>query len=363
LKLLSHANISVLTLAYQCSKEAQEIEKSVRQKLVAKLETGLESDDLAEFTLAAKVRLADRINQLNHDLFDEIDSGKESIAIDSSYITVAEYQLFLNEKNAPITLKNKKQAQQPVTNISFWEANRFCAWLSLRSRKELGEPGICYRQARQEDQNADGKIKLLRFQVPTRYAQLAYYLAAGMWKEADKETLKVMLEVAGREEQGYLNVNDIREFPCEDLRIIDQLWVDYSNGHFGFSVQKEIYLSVGGILEGSRTSSPFNKVLAPFKSIYARFGGRVRDEDDKIYEAYCHFSDSVGWRVEGNWIKSKEVKYNTSALKGHLPSKDRGIPFIERGAVGFVELKGGGRIAGGEFLFSSLASRLVNCNI
>ncbi len=33
---------------------------------------------------------------------------------------------------------------------------------------------------------------------------------------------------------------------CEDLRTIDQLWVKYSNGRFGFSVQKRIWHSIGG---------------------------------------------------------------------------------------------------------------------
>ena len=204
------------------------------------------------------------MSQLNHDLLtSEIDSEQENIAKDTSCITWAEYQLFLNESinnnissnSSPTTLENKKRANQPVTGINFWEANRFCAWLTLRSRKELGEPGICYRQPTQkeqennDDQIFDDKIKLLRFLVPARYAELAYYLAAGMWKEADEETLKVMLEVMGREKQGYLELEDIRQFPCQDLRIIDQLWVNYSNGHFGFSVQKEIYLRFGGILE------------------------------------------------------------------------------------------------------------------
>lgn len=316
---LNHANIPVLTLAYQCSKEAQELEPSVKQQLTAKLEEGLASDNLAEFTLAAEVKLADRMSQLNHDFLDEINVEQDSIAVDSSDITWAEYQLFLNETSSPSTLANKRQAQQDVTNINFWDANHFCAWLSLRSRQELAEPGICYRQALKPEQNADGKIKLLRFQVPTRYAQLAYYLAAGKWKEADEETFKVMLEVAGREKQGYLGYEDIRQFPCEDLRIIDQLWVNYSNGHFGFSVQKEIYLSVGGILEGSRTSSPFKKVLVPFQWIYTRFGGRVRDEDDEIYEAYCRFGDRVGWRVKQSWIREGAVIYTNDAPRGHLP--------------------------------------------
>jgi len=55
----------------------------------------------------------------------------------------------------------------------------------------------------------------------------------------------VMLKGAGREEKGWLNIKDIEKFPCEDLRTIDQLWVEYSNGSFGFSVQKRIYRSVG----------------------------------------------------------------------------------------------------------------------
>ncbi|NJR67007.1 MAG: transcriptional regulator, partial [Leptolyngbyaceae cyanobacterium CRU_2_3] len=62
----------------------------------------------------------------------------------------------------------------------------------------------------------------------------------------------VMLEVAGREKQYYLGLEDIREFPCEDLRVIDRLWVQYSNGRFGFSVQKRIWLEVGGWLEGEQ---------------------------------------------------------------------------------------------------------------
>ncbi len=349
---LKHGTIPVLTLAYQCSKEAQEIAPDVQRQLTAKLELGLESDNLDEFTLAAEVKLADRLDRLNQDfLTSESDPEQESPAIDSTCITWSEYQLFLNENisssdsspvNYPQTLENKKQANQPVTGISFWDANHFCAWLSLRSRKELGEPGICYRQPTNKDeQNADGKIQLLRFQVPQRYAQLAYYLAAEMWKEADKETLKVMLEVAGREKQGYLGLEDIRQFPCEDLRTIDQLWVNYSNGHFGFSVQKKIYLEVGGILEGSRTSSPYKKILSPFKWIYARFAGV-----DFVFEAYCRLGDRVEWVVNSEW---KSVRYDTNVPVGHLPFFDRRRQLRVSGAYVGV--------------YSSLASRLVNCNI
>ena len=68
------------------------------------------------------------------------------------------------------------------------------------------------------------------------YQALETYLQNEQWQEADEETLKVMLKVADREEQGWLDPDSINNFPCEDLRIIDRLWVKYSKGKFGFSV-------------------------------------------------------------------------------------------------------------------------------
>ncbi len=73
------------------------------------------------------------------------------------------------------------------------------------------------------------------------YTRLRDLLAAGKWKEADMETKQVMLAVAKREKEGRLDERSIDNFPCEDLRTIDQLWVKYSGGKFGFSVQKRIY--------------------------------------------------------------------------------------------------------------------------
>jgi serine/threonine-protein kinase len=80
--------------------------------------------------------------------------------------------------------------------------------------------------------------------VGVDYAQLRDLLAQGKWKEADKETLLVMLKVAGREQESRLRVSDIEKFPCTDLRTIDTLWVKYSNGRFGFSVQKRIWQTI-----------------------------------------------------------------------------------------------------------------------
>ncbi|MFM6371884.1 MAG: GUN4 domain-containing protein, partial [Dolichospermum sp.] len=107
-----------------------------------------------------------------------------------------------------------------------------------------------YQQARQQ-QNIPTPSPVnqeveLKSDVGMDYRKLRDLLQAGKWKEADKETLRVMLAVAKREKEGWLDVESIDNFPCADLSIIDKLWVKYSDGRFGFSVQKRIYQSLGG---------------------------------------------------------------------------------------------------------------------
>ncbi|MFK0735486.1 MAG: GUN4 domain-containing protein [Gloeotrichia echinulata HAB0833] len=130
----------------------------------------------------------------------------------------------------------------------------------------------------------------LKSDVGMDYSTLQNYLKAGKWQEAYEETRRVMLAVAKREEEGYLNSESIDNFPCEDLRTVDQLWVKYSNGRFGFSVQKRIYQGLGG----------------------------TRTYDEKILEA---FGDRVGWRQRGNWsyYSKIDLTFDIKAPEGHLP--------------------------------------------
>jgi hypothetical protein len=123
----------------------------------------------------------------------------------------------------------------------------------------------------------------------SRYAQLEDYLKNGQWEEADNETYRLMITTVGKEEGQYFEPEELLNFPCEELLTIDGLWVKYSNGKFGFSVQKDIYLECGGIPDG------------------------------KYYEeAFEKFSDRVGWTENGNWMTFR-IKYDTTSPKGHLP--------------------------------------------
>jgi serine/threonine protein kinase len=128
----------------------------------------------------------------------------------------------------------------------------------------------------------------LKSAVGMDYIKLRDLLAAGKWKEANEETARVMLAVAKREQEGSLRVEDIDNFPCEDLRTIDQLWVKYSNGKFGFSVQKRIYQSLGG----------------------------TREFNMEIWDA---FQDTIGWITGGKCLYYSDITFDIRSPQGHLP--------------------------------------------
>ncbi|MDT9277050.1 MAG: GUN4 domain-containing protein [Limnospira sp. PMC 737.11] len=157
------------------------------------------------------------------------------------------------------------------------------------------------------------------------YTELDKLLKSGNWKAADEETAKMMLAVAGQTQRGYLDNDDIKNFPCDDLRIIDGLWVKHSNGRFGFSVQKQIYINCGGKPDGSIPSGT-------------------------IWKRYC---DEVGWRVNGSYLTSwSDCTFSAAAPRGHLPT------MWKYHRVWFV---GDRRLR--EMVVSSLAHRLVTCSI
>lgn len=117
------------------------------------------------------------------------------------------------------------------------------------------------------------------------YTKLRDLLAENKWNEADIETYTSMLKICEREEERWLDDGQIKRFPRQDLRIINNLWVKYSDGKFGFSVQKRIF------------------------------------EDAK--DDYKRFGDRVGWLVNlvnSEWLKYEDYIFSLNAPEGHLPS-------------------------------------------
>lgn len=132
------------------------------------------------------------------------------------------------------------------------------------------------------------------------YSQLRDFLTTFEWEKANEETKKVALLATNSDWSSQMLGN----FPCEDLRIIDELWVKHSDGHFGFSVQKRIYESV-------------------YENLCERWG---KTEKYGI-RSFNEFGDRVGWRKREQWGYYYDLHYGLWAPAGHLPSFD--IVFFE----------------------------------
>jgi hypothetical protein len=72
------------------------------------------------------------------------------------------------------------------------------------------------------------------------YRRLEELLASGSWKEADTETDKLILTIAKTVEEGRLSREEVESILCKELKVIDELWLKYSGGRFGYSVQEAI---------------------------------------------------------------------------------------------------------------------------
>lgn len=115
------------------------------------------------------------------------------------------------------------------------------------------------------------------------YTKLRDFLSNKKWQEADRETWLLMCQSLSLEPGTALEIRQINQLPCEDLQIVDRLWLHYSQGRFGFSVQKQIYESVKG--------------------------------------DYIRFCDRVNWPTYNSATASGQIKFTQKAPIGHLPSR------------------------------------------
>ncbi|MFB8790366.1 MAG: GUN4 domain-containing protein [Potamolinea sp.] len=122
------------------------------------------------------------------------------------------------------------------------------------------------------------------------YFKIEELLKIRRWKAADEETRNLIVKVAKREKEGWLDISAVQSFPCDVLMEIDRLWVNHSEGRFGFSIQNKIYQECGGKLD----------------DIY----------DEKAWNC---FARRVRWQVKNQRINYEEVTFNISAPLGHLP--------------------------------------------
>lgn len=149
-----------------------------------------------------------------------------------------------------------------------------------------------------------------------RYRNLQQYLAEENWFEADKETIRLILAVTAKEIE-ELTPEDIQHFPCNDLMVIDRLWMKYSDGRFGFSPQLKIYLEKGGSFD------------------------TTVEQNQQLIEAW---GEQLGWRKDNRWLPCSELDFSLNAPMGCHPSRWWNSPY-------------------GSKMTNFFLGRLITCNI
>ncbi|MEG5017960.1 MULTISPECIES: GUN4 domain-containing protein [unclassified Microcoleus] len=166
-------------------------------------------------------------------------------------------------------------------------------------------------------------------------------LASGKWREANKETERLLelttnraMGLPSKLERSGLGFKEFGCIPCPILRTIDQLWVQYSDGHFGFSIQL-------GILEECKKADDWKK--KEVKEFDRGMCGHVQEHFLKLSGSLVPLADPVevvmlrerlGWitrcyPTEETYsfmcaVDPSKLKYSIGAPKGHLPVYDNG---------------------------------------
>lgn len=127
------------------------------------------------------------------------------------------------------------------------------------------------------------------------YNPLQQLLAVQDFQAADRMTIQKMCELAGPTavQRKWLYFTEVENFPVVDLQTINNLWLVHSEGKFGFSVQREIWLSLG--------------------------------------KNWDNFWPKISWKKGNNWTRyPNEFIWDLSAPKGHLPLSNqlRGVRVI-----------------------------------
>lgn len=125
------------------------------------------------------------------------------------------------------------------------------------------------------------------------YRELEKLLKAKEWGKADRETNKLMVSAVGKDFGQWLSSDDLLKTSCDDLLAIDRLWISYSDGLYGFSVQKQIYVECGGRLD---------------------FGNPISE----TWNIFCH---NVAWQNEDSYVSYPEPFFleDFMLINGHLP--------------------------------------------
>ncbi|MDB9518610.1 GUN4 domain-containing protein [Roseofilum reptotaenium CS-1145] len=119
--------------------------------------------------------------------------------------------------------------------------------------------------------------------------ELETLLQQEKWREADEETSWIFYQVMVLD--GFDDFYDLyRRIPSDNFNDIDILWVQYSDGQFGFSIQKHIWKTLGG-------------------------------HPDAASETWKNFCKQIQWHDGSEWKRYEDLSFDREkAAIGELPA-------------------------------------------
>ncbi len=156
-----------------------------------------------------------------------------------------------------------------------------------------------------KDKNIDEvnrKSQIISQDAGIYYTYLENLLENQKWREADLTTWLIILITLDRNNDDILSqeeVKHITNFHCGDLSRINEMWLFYSSGHFGFDIQKEVYLTKNGKLENWN----FDRDIKTMRRLAIELGWKTGTH-----------ANSLGYKYH------KELSFNLDSPRGHLPS-------------------------------------------
>ena len=128
------------------------------------------------------------------------------------------------------------------------------------------------------------------------YTALQQALIRQDFEEADRLTSEHLRQLAGpaAQKRGYVYYSEVPPMASVDLQTLDRLWVSFSQGRFGFSVQLRLLRSLGNRWE----------------QLWPR----------------------IGWKEAGTWTRyPKAFTWSLDAPEGHMPlvNQLRGVRLMD----------------------------------
>lgn len=139
------------------------------------------------------------------------------------------------------------------------------------------------KQTGEEKQQQEYSKVTLSSKKGIKYTNLEDLLSEKLWKAADQETYKLMKETMNRQDEQGSGYQDIEKFPCIDLQTIDKLWVKYSKGKFGFTVQQKIWERFGSPMNPDDNWDKFAQIVGWKKRKWYRLVGYYLEYDELLF--------------------------------------------------------------------------------